>query len=117
MISLRNFINSKQIPQNQNPQKVADIVEKNRDFGKQQKGEGLPLGSSHVAKVSLRKVSDSMQLKITNRMQLKASPKPVKVGSTSENVLNEIRQVIYSLNRAKRITKKLSNNIMNSIKL
>ena len=41
----------------------------------------------------------------------------VKAGSTSENLLNEIRQIIYSLYRTKEITEKLYNNIMNSIKL
>ena len=34
----------------------------------------------------------------------------VKTRKTSENVLNEIRQVIYSLYRAKEITKKAYNN-------
>ena len=41
----------------------------------------------------------------------------VKVGNTSENLLNEIRQIIYSLYRAKEITKKLYDNTLNSIKL
>ena len=41
----------------------------------------------------------------------------VKVGKTSENLLNEIRQIIYSLYQAKETTKKVYNNIMNSIKL
>ena len=41
----------------------------------------------------------------------------IKAGNTSENLLNEIRQIIYSLYRAKEITKKVYNNIMNSIKL
>ena len=41
----------------------------------------------------------------------------VKVESTSENLQNEIRQIIYSLYQAKEITKKVYNNIMNSIKL
>ena len=41
----------------------------------------------------------------------------VKAGNTSENLLNEIRQIIYSLYRTKEITEKLYNNIMNSIKL
>ena len=41
----------------------------------------------------------------------------VKVGNTSENLLNEIRQIIYSLYREKEIVKKVHNNIMNSIKL
>ena len=41
----------------------------------------------------------------------------VKAGNTSDNLLNEIRKIIYSLYRAKEITKKVYNNIMNSIKL
>ena len=41
----------------------------------------------------------------------------VKDGNTSENLLNEIKQIIYSLYRAKEITKKVYNNIMNSIKV
>ena len=39
----------------------------------------------------------------------------VKVGNTSENLLNELRQIIYSLYQSKEITKKVYNNIMNSI--
>ena len=41
----------------------------------------------------------------------------VKAGNISENLLNEIRQIIYSLHRANEITKKVYNNKMNSIKL
>ena len=41
----------------------------------------------------------------------------VKAGKTTENVLNEIRQIIYSLYQAKQITKKVYNNIMSFIKL
>ena len=41
----------------------------------------------------------------------------VKAGNTPENLLNEIRQIIYSLYQSKEITKKVYNNIMNSIKL
>ena len=41
----------------------------------------------------------------------------IKAGNTSENLLNEIRQIIYSLYQAKEITKKVYKNIMNSIKL
>ena len=40
-----------------------------------------------------------------------------KAGNTSENVLNEIRQIIYSLYWAKEVTKKVYKNIMNSIKV
>ena len=41
----------------------------------------------------------------------------VKAGNTSENLLNEIRQIIYSLYQAKCITTKVYSNIMNSIKV
>ena len=41
----------------------------------------------------------------------------VKAGNTSENLLNEIRQILYFLYWAKAITKRVFNNIMNSIKL
>ena len=41
----------------------------------------------------------------------------VKAGNTSKNLLNEIRQIIYSLYQEKEVTKKVYNNIINSIKL
>ena len=41
----------------------------------------------------------------------------VKPGNRSEDLLNGIRQIIYSLCREKKITKKVYNNIINSIKL
>ena len=41
----------------------------------------------------------------------------VKASNTSENLLNEIRQIICSLYRAKEITKKVYDNVINSIKL
>ena len=41
----------------------------------------------------------------------------VKAGNTSDNLLNEIRQIIYSQSRAKEITKKIHYNTRNSIKL
>ena len=41
----------------------------------------------------------------------------VKANKTSQNSLKEIRQIIYSLYRAKEIIKKVYNNLMNSIKV
>ena len=41
----------------------------------------------------------------------------VKAGNISENLPNEIRQIIYYLYQAKQITKKVSNKIINSVKL
>ena len=39
----------------------------------------------------------------------------VKVGNNSENLLTEMRQIIYSLYQAKKITKKLYKNLMKSL--
>ena len=41
----------------------------------------------------------------------------VKAGNISESLLNEIRQIVCSLYRSKEITKKVYNNIINSIKV
>ena len=67
------------------------------------------------------KLSDRKSIKILTPKQmlqrLPIAPAQVKAGNTSENLLNEIRQTIYSLYQAKEITKKVYNNIMNSMKL
>ena len=39
----------------------------------------------------------------------------VKVGNNSGSLLNEIRQIIYSLYQSKQITKKVYNNVIKSI--
>ena len=39
----------------------------------------------------------------------------VKAGNNSESLLNEIRQIVYSLHQSKQITKKVYNNIIKSI--
>ena len=41
----------------------------------------------------------------------------VKAGNNSENLLNEIKQIVYSLYQSKEITKKVYNNIIKSIQL
>ena len=40
----------------------------------------------------------------------------LQAGNNSENLLNEIRQIVSSLYQSKEITKKVYNNIMKSIK-
>ena len=39
----------------------------------------------------------------------------VKAGNNSENLLNEIKQIVYSLYQSKQITKKVYNRIIQSI--
>ena len=41
----------------------------------------------------------------------------VKAGNNSENLLNEIRQISYSLYQSREITKKVYNNIIKSIQI
>ena len=70
--------------------------------------------------VRVAKVCDQNQLKILfSKQMLQRLPialAEVKASNISENLLNEIRQVIYFLYRAKEITKKVYNHIMNAIK-
>ena len=82
-------------------------------------GKGI---SSMSARVARGNVSDHSNLKILSPKQmlqkLQIALALVKASNTSENLLNEIRQIIYSLYQAKVITKKVYNNIiMNSMKL
>ena len=41
----------------------------------------------------------------------------VQAGNTTENLINEIQEITYSIYQAKEINKKVYNNIMNLIKL
>ena len=67
------------------------------------------------------RVSDHSNLKILtpNQMhhRLPIAIAQVRAGNTSENLINEVRQIIYSLYQTKEITKKVHNNIMNSVKV
>ena len=53
----------------------------------------------------------------SNLKRLPIALAQVKVGNNSEILLNEIRQIVYSLYRSKETTKKVYNNIINSIKV
>ena len=57
------------------------------------------------------------ELKILASKQLLIALAQVKAGNNSEILLNEIRQVVYSLYQLKEITGKVYNNIIKSIKL
>ena len=70
-IDLWSNVIRKKIPENENLDKVISIIEKTLNFNKQQKGAGL---------------------KILTSKQILAQ---VKVGNTSENLLNETYQIIY----------------------
>ena len=57
---------------------------------------------------------------LTPKQMLKRLPialAQVKAGNNSESLLNEIRQIVYSLYQSKQITKKVYNNIIKSINI
>ena len=57
---------------------------------------------------------------LSPKQMLQGSPialAQIKAGNTSENLLNKIQQIIYSFCQRKEITKKVYNNIINSIKI
>ena len=78
-------------------------------------------GSMILEAKKLAREQGGIGLKIlTPNQMLKRLPialAQVKAGNNSESLLNEIRQIVYSLYRSKEITKKVCNNIINSIKV
>ena len=55
---------------------------------------------------------------LTSKQMLQRLPiavAQVKAGNNSEGLLNEIRQIVYSLYQSKEINKKVYNNIIKSI--
>ena len=88
------------------------ILEAKRLVKEEQEGKGAN---------EMSRVNASERLKIlTPNQMLKRLPialAQVKAGNNSESLLNEIRQIVYSLYRSKEITKKVYNNIINSIKV
>ena len=79
---------------------------------------------NNYAKSMSRNIYDSKQgtgLKIlTSKEMLQRLPialAQIKAGNNSKNLLNQIRQIVYSLYQSKEITKKVCNNIINSIKV
>ena len=78
-------------------------------------------GSMILEAKKLAKEQEGTGLKIlTPNQMLKRSPialAQIKAGNNSESLLNEIRQIFYSLYRSKETTKNVYNNIINSIKV
>ena len=100
MIDLRNAIIKIEVPENENPNKIVDIAQNILDINKQQKGKGIKV--------------------LTPKQMLQRLPialVQVKVGNRSENLPNAIHQIMYSSYQENEITKRVYNNIMNSVKL
>ena len=78
-------------------------------------------GSMILEAKKLAREHEETGLKIlTPNQMLKRLPiaiAQVKADNNLESLLNEIRQIVYSLYRLKEFTKKVYNNIINSIKV
>ena len=76
---------------------------------------------SSMVSEAKHKATKGKGLKIlTPKQMLQRLPIPlaqVKAGNNLESLLNEIRQIVYSLYQSKEITKKVYNNIIKSIQL
>ena len=87
-----------------------EVINFFRDYGKK------VLDAAYKSKQNETKWKE---LKIlTPRQMLQRLPitlAQVKAGNNSENLLNEIRQIIYSLYQSKEITKKVYHSLMKSL--
>ena len=109
LIELKTRCYQKKNIENENPNRIVDIVEKILNFNKQQKGKGLarmlalhPSDLVCIGKVSDCKVFDHKHIKmLTLKQMLQRLP---IADDKSETLLNEIRQIIYSLYYTKEIT-------------
>ena len=86
-------------------EKILDIFESKR-FSIKPKGAGI-LNPNH-SKFKILSPKQMLQ-------RLPIALAQVKAGKNSENLLNEIRKIVYSLYQSKKFTKKVYNNIIKSI--
>ena len=78
MIDLRSSVGSKETLENENPSNIIDIAKKIFDFNKLQNDKSLRIST-------LKQMLQRLLIALAQ----------VKPGNTSENLLNEIRQIIY----------------------
>ena len=74
--------------------------------------------SSMMSEAKLKATKETGLKILTPEQMLQGLPialAQVKAGNNSDNLLNEIRQIVYSLYQSKEITKKVYNNIIKSI--
>ena len=87
-----------------------EVINFFRDYGK------MVLDAAYKSK---QNETEGKGLKIlTPKQMLQRLPialAQVKAGNNSETLLNEVRQIVYSLYQSKQITKKVYNNIIKSI--
>ena len=94
---MRNFLNTREVVLNGFKSKI---------FLTESTGTGILNTDNSKLKILMSK--EMLQ-------QLPIALAQVIAGNNSENLLNEIRQIIYSLYQAKEIPKKVYNNLMKSL--
>ena len=78
------------------------------------------LDAGYKAKQDKRKQDGAGVIILTPKQMLQRLPialAQVKAGNNPESLLNEVRQILYSLYQSKEITRKVYNNIINSIQI
>ena len=76
--------------------------------------------SSMVSEAELKATKETGLKILTPKQMLKRLPialAQVNSGDNSENLLNEIRQIVHSVYQSKEITVKVYNNIIKSVQL
>ena len=81
-----------------------------RNYAKMMLDSGYKIKQDETKGTGLKKLTPIKMLQ-----RLPTALAQVKAGNNSEKLLNEIRQIVYSLHQSKEITKKLHNNIIKSI--
>ena len=82
----------------EDPDEIVNLVENILEFDRQQQGQGLKI------------LTPSQMLS-----RLPISLAQLKAGNNSEKLKNEIRQLLYSLYRSKKLTKQLYKSLVDII--
>ena len=88
---------SEQEKETKNPNEIVNLVENILEFNRQQQGQGLQILGRTPSQMLSR---------------LPISPAQLKAGNNSEKLQNEIRQLLFSLYRSKRLTKQLYKSLV-----
>ena len=78
----------------------------------------IAMFEDHLKKTNIKGIKGTgVKILAPNQMRkrLPIALAQIKVGNNSKSLLNEIRQIVYSLYKSKEITKKVYNNIIKSI--
>ena len=89
---------SKEEKETERPNEIVNIVENILEFNRQQSGQGLKI------------LTPSQMLS-----RLPISLAPLNTGNNSEKLKNEIRQLLYSLYRSKKLAKQIYKSLIDII--